>query len=427
MKHSYLGYFWLPENLSNKITGTLKIDENNKIVLTTLEPVSNNQKVDIFSNLIQLNVIHGIVITSETKSTQHKIILYDINQSFFQSGVLNKFEYTSNCCLVGNISASEHVNQFQYLMLYSELWHDWIHISGIEQYEDDNNERFNRKYEYQQPQEIMLFSNNEFDIYIYFRAIIKNKVFGEVLLSEKPFLNVRFKESKDFIQLKEFKTCFDRLLAVLRETSHSFEKIDLKSIDKVQYQLFYDSNKYYNGPFTNNFTFDVFYQNSQKIINKWFTNYNSYKILLNTFFFAYGSKQMDIQNKFLNYIFSLELYHRKTIKESLPLSKSNQLMYNKTIESTNGDVQSWLLKVLNKDRDVPIKLRLEDIFTLVESYGINKPSFIDIKRLVDTRHYLVHLDGSKEKVYSAFELVQINDYLSSVVLRLLHHDLINKK
>lgn len=83
MKHSYLGYFWLPENLSNKITGTLKIDENNKIVLTTLEPVSNNQKVDIFSNLIQLNVIHGIVITSETKSTQHKIILYDINQSFF--------------------------------------------------------------------------------------------------------------------------------------------------------------------------------------------------------------------------------------------------------------------------------------------------------------------------------------------------------
>jgi hypothetical protein len=85
-----------------------------------------------------------------------------------------------------------------------------------------------------------------------------------------------------------------------------------------------------------------------------------------------------------------------------------------------GDLKSWINKQIKKEKTVLLATRLKDLIQSTVNYQENANAVItemEIKRIVDTRHYLAHLsEDQKANAFNVVETVGINEKLEELFM-----------
>lgn len=422
-KRTYIGIWWLPSNQNQKIFGTLQIDEAGDASFFTIQKLLNEGKINNWS---KVDALFGIA-TSLEEQNDCSIKLYDLHKIKHAEGVLSKSIYSASKALIGAPNLKENGFLFNTMMLFSQTWNWWININGLKIKPKKAKLKYGIFSDYTQPDIIKLYKDERFFIYIYFRGNYGASVEHGFNILEQPFLNLEINDSIDIKEAVKLKTDIERYFMIIWKARHLFNVFELRSNDDTQFQVVEKDYTKLNTNIHGRDSFGVYKRTSQKTLDKWFKISKELENLLDTFFFAYTSKDLDVNSKFLQYVFSLELYHRIRVKDRRSLSIKDERMTNQVLNELKGDSKSWINNVLSKDRDIPFDNRLTELIEINGDDEMIKLPQSTIKKIKKTRHYLVHLDSKyKNDSLTTQELLEVNGMLTLLFLSLLKKELKTK-
>ncbi|WP_282073701.1 HEPN domain-containing protein [Polaribacter atrinae] len=377
------GVFWLPEKEDRKIISTLFIDKNGIATITSLESLEVNE--DLLNRVWQnFNLVLGYINCNE-KSKTFSIKLYDVYKSHQSRGKLTKFKYTCNNPLISQ-SYDDQINSIFYnsIMLNSVIINNWITISGFENKSNIENKSFEVNQSYKQPEIIELFNNKDYKIYLFFRASAGFKNRRQSFINENVFINIEVFEHFEIKGLPKIKSTIERVFNLLLFKPFYFENTEIRTTNKKDYKVVKKQNKL-NSSLNNEIEFEIFKNQSQNILSKWFEKQDKLELAIVNFFGIYGQKGVLIENKFQTYISILENYHKNNIKKKENLK--------------------WRLKHLLE------KSSINNILNDVEKFA---------ERLNTTRNYHTHLEEKhKEKSLKTDEIYKANNLLEFIIREIL--------
>ncbi|WP_298884715.1 HEPN domain-containing protein [uncultured Polaribacter sp.] len=334
------GVFWLPEREDRKIISTLFIDKNGIATITSLESLEINE--DMFNRVWNnFNLVLGYINCNE-KSKTYSIKLYDVNKSHQSRGRLTKFKYTCKNPLISQ-SYDEQINSNFYnsLMLNSVIINNWIPISGFENKSNIENRSFEVNQSYKQPEIIELFNNKDYNIYLFFRASAGYKNRRQSFINENVFINIETIEHFEIKELPKIKSTIERLFNLLLFKPFYFENTEIRTTNKKDYKVVKKQNEL-NPSLNNEIEFEIFKNQSQNIILKWFEKQDKLGLAVLNFFSVFGQKGVLIENKFLTYISILENYHKNHIKKNQDLKwRIKYLLENSSIKNILNDIEKF--------------------------------------------------------------------------------------
>lgn len=376
------GVFWIPGKEERKIISTLFIDERGIATITSIESLEVNENFNRIWN--ELDLVFGYINCHE-KSKTYSIKLYDIYKIHQSIGALTKFKYKSNKSIITS-SFDKQIESVYYntVMLNSDILNNWVPISGFDFITDIENKSFEISQLYKQPQIIELFKNNDYEIYLFFRATSGFKNRRESFINENIFINIETSKQFEIKELTKIKSTIERLFNLILFTPFYFENIEIRSTNKKDYKIIKKRDKL-NSSLNDKIEFEIFKRQSQNIFSKWLEKQKTLELAIVNFFSVYGQKGVLIENKFQTYISILENYHKNNIKKKENLK--------------------WRLKHLLE------KSSINNILNDVEKFA---------ERLNTTRNYHTHLEEKhKEKSLKTEEIYKANNLLEFIIREIL--------
>tara|TARA_R110002049_G_scaffold145662_1_gene308121 strand:+ start:65 stop:1300 length:1236 start_codon:yes stop_codon:yes gene_type:complete len=377
------GVFWLPEKEERKIISTLFIDKNGVATITSLESLEINE--DMFNRVwSNFNLVLGYINCNENSKT-YSIKLYDIYKSHQSRGKLTKFKYTCNNPLISK-SYDNQINSIFYnsIMLNSVIINNWIPISGFNNNSNVENKSFEVNQSYKQPEIIELFQNKDYKIYLFFRASAGFRNRRQSFINENVFINIETFEHFEIKELSKIKSIIERLFNLLLFKPFYFENTEIRTTNKKDYKIVKKQNNL-NPSLNKAIEFEIFKNQSQNILSKWFEKQDKLELAIINFFSVYGQKGVLIENRFLTYISILENYHKNNIKKK--------------------GVLKWRLKNLLENSSINI------IINDIEKFA---------EKLKITRNYHAHLEEEhKEKSLKTEEIYKANNLLEFIIREIL--------
>lgn len=373
----YEGVFWLPENTGRKIIGTLFIDNQGIATISSLQTLENTEtKINKWPTF---DLVLGY-LNSNDESKTYSIKLHDIYKTFQSEGALNKFKYTAKNSLIATVY-DRHIDNCSYniLMLNSSLIDSWVPLTGFD-FKSNIDEKFEISHLYNQPERIDLYKNNNFDIYLFFRASTNFHKRRKSTISETVFINVETSKEFEFRELPEIKKSIERLFNLILFRPFLSTIIQLKSTDKLNYKVIKKSEELVTG-LGKAIDFKIFRKNSSLIFKNWFEKQDKLELAIINFFSVYGQKGVLVENKFVTYISILENYHKNHIKKEDYLKSRLKYLIKK----------SRVGIVLNNVNDLAEKLKI-------------------------TRNYHAHLEEKhKEKSLKIDQIIKANYLLEFII------------
>jgi hypothetical protein len=384
----YDGIFWIQGNEESKTIATLYIDSNGDAIISSIQSLTTNIHLDnLDGGWDKIDVVFGY-INCHDKSNTYSIKLYDLWKIHESSGSLTKFKYKSSNSFIAS-SYDENICALKYktIMISSDIFNDWVPKSGFK-FSSDTREIYVVSHNYEQPEKIDLFRNNNFHIYIYFRAYAGYPARRNSYIKEEVFLNIETTDSFEIRELYRIKTSIERLLNILLFVPFQSTKSEFKSVSEKTYKAL-RKNKEFHKVISKKIEFEKFTSNSQAILSNWFLKQDKLELIINNFFSVYGHEGVLIENKFLTYISVLENYHKNYIDTKATLKKRlKYLLDNSTI-----------------------KAKIEDIENYAELLKI-------------TRHYHIHLEEKhEEKALKLDEIAKANVLLEFVIRELFINEI----
>lgn len=425
---NYIGYWWLPENESNKVAGTLVLNDNGDFVLQILDffktegrnqslratrrfPLiigvarDENSKIDLTFKLLDSIVISNSI---------NKLTYYKIQSSFFLTS--QNPEFSSNLKFDKLIIEPQHLNRWLDLNSYS------LSLIGSRE-----QKALDFDLSYRQPEPITLFENEDYKLNAFSTVTYGYPFNNEFKSKESARLALIFKDDKDLKQLKDYSNRIRNFLTLAIGTpvrisnmsvSSSIEKNisfdyfwrDKFDIESKRGQKFLDSTHMLFGyPFIK--------ENVKTIFTNWFSKYESLKFTINNFFGTLYNDFLYSEDKFLNYIFGLEVYHR-TVYGGFDLKKESYLKIRQEILDKISGNQShieWLTSRLKKYKENTLKQRIEHLLTIHKESlkGLIDHNEIFINKIVETRHYHVH-ERVQNMDYVVKDLIELNKITSKL-------------
>lgn len=420
----YYGLWWLPNG--DEIYGVLNIQGSQSPYLEVLAPLNGEEPAIFGQNKFTK---HPLVIgkaTSIQTNEDYIVQIYKLQSVKKASEILFKERYYFDKALFTTNHQKEPGDTFKSLSMTSPTWREWSRrVSENSHLKMSDHPSFGYNINYEQPGPINLYRSANLEIEIYYLAKYHDNNEGETILSEEPYIKIEFPTHRNLQGSLEKKQSLERLFMVLWERHHAFSKNKFEGANGNVYDLYQQKAKIWHDWYAR-YKFKDFTNDSGSIFNKWFDLEKTHSESIQSFFFAFIDAQLEEKYRFLGIVFALEQYHKEKFTSHYLLSKKDQKMYNETMEVVrkNGAVTSWLKRVLNKERSVSLKQRLTDLVDyLADKEGINLDKKI-IKRCQSSRHYLVHLDAKhKDEMLSQKEIMDVNDHLSLLMLRLLKQDI----
>lgn len=369
----YEGVFWIPEKEDCKIIGTLFIDENGDVTISSLQSFTTNDSFDRDWNKIE--IVFGY-INSHNKSDTYSIIIYDVHKIQQTNGPLAKYKYKSfKSFISSNYDNKIGSSTYNSIMLSSNIINNWIPITGFNFNSDiENTYKINQLYE--QPQRIELFKNKDFDIYLFFRASAGFKSRRNSFINEIVFINIETTNSYEIDELFKIKTIIERLLNILLFIPFYSTDVEIRTISKTTYKSLKINNNL-NSSLGKKIDFGTFKDNSQDIFSNWFNKQSDLELALINFFSVYGQKGVLIENKFLTYISVLENYHKNNIKKNGVVLKDRlkYLFENSIINAKIDNIDNYT-EILKITRNYHAHLEERHKEKSLTAEGINKANVI---------------------------------------------------
>jgi hypothetical protein len=418
----YEGNWWLPGQEENAIQGSLDIRDGEEMYFQALYQFDKSKALFSVDEHIEL---HGLV-KSEVDNNDYHVLIFDLIKVEWTVEKLSRIRYFVHKALIGRsdlLISTSYIG----LKLSSDTFSMWVKGTGINIEKEDNINTGFPAITYKQPEPVDLFSEKDIKGSISFRC---NRSYGNrriLKIVERPFLSLILNKPENLDGILALLANIEKFFMILWEQYHTFNFIDLNNDLRGTYRLLGSRFKQKSKDVAH-FDYNDFRKSGDKYYQNWIRIYKNFDLSINTFFFAFAYYKVDIHSRFLNYLFALEQFHRRGFRDAEPLSKTDKKMYEKAMQIEQGDLKSWLEKVLNKERDIRIISRLQELCDFAELRERNQFSQDELIRIKNTRHYLVHLDEKhKKNVFSPREIDQINQKLESLFFGILKKNIIEEK
>lgn len=406
----YIGQWKLPESKQWQLTGELSFDIEKGIELNLLGSFAKNENEKEFN----FPIIHGFTadgkkISLLSCSGWADTAIPGIMQSKFQAQyiVIGAWIFNTEDLKIETVAVH-----------YSNL-DEWVNVHGfeVEKKTRQKDDQYSAILKYTQPKLIPLFESTEKNVCLWFSA--KSPWLGlnvnQNTISQKIFLNIKYAKLANFNyalnEITRFKDFFAFGLSryvVPTEINLDFknggeETIRVNVVYKEQIYPKQIEDKIFD--YTTLFSYEHIKDNASTVVGNWLIHYDKLHPVFDRFFDSFYNPSMSNSNHFLNIMFGIETYHRRTndttyfpdshfkelkeaLKAALPEGKENKVWFNMRFNYAN---------------EIPLKKRLQllcDNFEkIIELFEPNIPEFI--KKVADTRNYLVHYDeGLKNKSIS---------------------------
>lgn len=359
------------------------IDDTGKVTISSLqslEPTKDNK--DPFNLGEKLSMVLGYASCHETSIT-YTVKLYNVKKIQYSNGALTKFNYrSSNSFLSSKYDSDINNLLFNRLMLNSEAICDWLPTTGFNSASIDiDSYNYRASQTYTQPKKIPLFKNDDYNIYIYFRASFGQKGRRTSYIKEEIFLNIETEKQFHPKELYKIKAIIERLFSIILCQPFVSTITELQTTSGCIYR---DLNKKTEISSGQGFPidFETFQQNSQSIFKYWFEKQERFELFIKNFFSVYGQDGVLVENKFLTYISILENYHKNNIKN-------------------NATLKQKLLFVIENSC-------FKEAIVDIEKYS---------EKLKITRNYHAHLEETHEEKALNVEAIDQSNMLLEIIIR----------
>jgi len=426
-KIEYKGIWHIPENPENEVEGTLFFNPDGDAILDLIGAFT-----DFPSSIQNQKIILGF--TTKGK----KITLLDCfeNSRSMSFPGINTTSYLVSFIFEGAHFASVEEIKFNRINANLSRLEEWVNIWGFDINFDTKVKSI--KMNYNIPDSIHFKINDS--ISGYFNFYFKSPMVPAPIFKIEQITDVElFSENDvDFHDLLELLFHFRLFLTLgvfedtfIKEIEFSSNALTFHPKEDVTYKekvkLFFVQNSRNTKVLTRGshdflFNFLQIRANFEPILQKFFTLKETIHPVIDTIFATFSEKDEYSENRFLNIVQALELYHRSIIEDTDILKKDFQSILDPILTKLSDQQTKWLREKLAYKYEPNLRTRLKFLF---RKFPINPLNRIiqsnDLTKIIDatvnTRNYYTHYDESlKPKAYKNDKLFYLTEKLKFLLI-----------
>jgi hypothetical protein len=406
-KSEYQGYWWLPDKAERKVPGTLKFDPDEG---ARLELLGSLKGVEDFGSMLDPELILGL------SSKREPITLQDCGETKSNMTIGQGFatsSFNADTVFVGDHFQSPTEVGFERLFVEYLHLDAWAGVSGFELRIPDDHKTHPMMVTHTKPQPLTAAVRDEYEVTLSFTATRKSSSLPltEVTITQRPVLSIKFPEKKSIDDLTDIAYRMQHLLsfgtrrsvhpvAVWGETGPVGETklvaVNYRSIGRR------GANKKRPMPHEMLFGLGDLPGGFETTVERWLERAEVldpvYRLYLGTIY----NPQSYIEQRFLNLVQALEVYHRRAIGTlDLPVDE-HQRRKEQILEAVPNQHRDWLVGKLEYSNEPNLARRLKDIMrryreiasSIAGASSKDRDKFL--YEVVTTRNYHTHFDQSKE-------------------------------
>lgn len=403
----YTGYWWLPTNPDQKVSGTLYIDREKGIELKTIDSLLSRQEV--FSN--NLDVFLKEVILGQTVGANKLITLSDCKCK-------SNDHYNSKFALIGKRHFMTNADiTFTSAEVRLSLLDEWLSVAGFNEREDSDDQGRNIfNLEYRFPETIEFYINHIntqlSTNYILSRTSIRNLKWE---LAHSSFLKLTPEQPKaldwymkQFYSLQKLLTILTGfIVSPIRFVGYGNDvQVAQNSTVKEEFEIYYQLCSNFQNIVDKHrnqllLTVPFLEIDLSAVVNNWFEKTEILDPVTNLYVATLSTPSLYPEFKLLNYAQALEALHRRVFGGKYMSDEEYEPIRRILVESIPEDVSKDHCKSLKGKLNYGhefsqrkrIKFLLDEVWeNCLNQFIDNKSRFID--EVIGTRNYLIHFDES---------------------------------
>lgn len=329
----------------------------------------------------------------------------------FSSNGINIVSYKPQYCIINENYEDYVCNEYKVVAVTYSYLDEWVNIHGF------TNEVLGEEVKiirYQQPDTIKLYRSEEYDVYLWFSngaSIIENV--RENKIYQKVYLNIEFKKNENLERVVELITLFRNFFSFSMATDIYPVDIELVSDNSERAKLYISDNKlensyvHYKAPLIK---FSDLVESEFSLITKWIDKQNRLKNVFRLYFENVYNISLNPLSIFLNYVFAIETFHRKTRDGKVLPKEEFKKKVESIVDSVDEEHRKWLKEKLCFSNELTLKERLYSLVGEFE-FVVNRFEISEdfMKKVADTRNYYAHYnDNLKNKIILDEEFKEYN-------------------
>lgn len=218
-------------------------------------------------------------------------------------------------------------------------------------------------------------------------------------------MNISFTEAINIESCFEQKNKIEQFFTFLNKQHVSFEYLDIHHICGLPFKVLGIKKSTDWG--VKRQYLNILEGKSFEFYRNWLNVYEKIGFATETFHIALIDRELSMENKFLSFCFSLELYHREFYAKSESLESRNSKIISRIREvlKRKGDLATWFNKFTSAEKETTFKNRILDLLN-DSDLELNLDLDDYSSRIRDTRNKLVHLEELQKNPFSNKELIQ---------------------
>ena len=426
----YQGYWWLPDEPEEEVPGTLKFDPDEGASLNLL---GSFKGAEDFGLMLDLELILGRSAKGEPITLQH------CGETESNPAIGRGFEISSfhaSTVFVGEHFQNPDDVGFEQLIVEYQHLDAWAGISGFESGTHPMMVRHTR------PEPLTATVGGEYEVTLSFPSTLRSSSHEvtEVAITQRTELAIKFPEKKSLEHLLNIAYRLQHLLSL--GTGKSAHPVAVWGITGsagsttgeaervlVNYRSVARRGSDKKRPNRREMLFGLrdLPGGCGPTVERWLGRAEVLDLVNQLYLGTIYNPQSYIEQRFLNRVQALEVYHRRAMTSSDLLDEEHERRKEEILEAVADQHRDWLEERLRYSNEPNLRKRLREMFNeypesvdLVVGNGKKeRKSFIN--RVVATRNYLTHFDQSLEpQAARGVELYRITEELRLLVeIRLL--------
>lgn len=443
----YIGFWWLPNvNKLQEVPGILDVTREHITLTTTgIFPSISRSLRSFEQDIVPIICGQG---KFEDGNVDVEFSLFDCQIMKVERQMLTKVVIRAGGVVQGEIFNERKGIKIGTLFTKLQLFDDWVSVSGF--YDRDSSVEegkesscYTASLHYKKPDLPYLYQRNGLKVSVYARASKNNPVGSNYVgsIMQSMFLNFEFSKPRTLDSslkvVDSFKNLFSLLigqpLRILNLEYYKRTASFLKKNPNLDRELLKLNIREVANFFRKDFLreesmiipYSIFKNDSQIIMEAWERNYEILSPSLKLYFDNIHSVSLYPQNRLLNFVFAIEIFHKSIYPDFIGKDIAFQKKLNSITKNMKQNDKEWILKRLKNKNERTLLNRFNDLYNQNSDLFklIAKKPTTFIKKVVSTRNYYAHHGNNyKNLVIKDVELNKYNKKLELILnyLFLLH-------
>ncbi|MCJ8210814.1 hypothetical protein MUY27_13940 [Mucilaginibacter sp. RS28] len=424
-QRTYQGYWGLPGKPQD-VAGVLNFTPQSNIELQLLGTLNDDN--DIYDDYHYVKLIHGFTLEGK------KVTLIDCARgraavSFPGYSTIN---YKPSKILIGVHLNEIETTNFNEVIVEFDLLTKWIDKWGFKKkLKDDGSFSF----DYHYPNDIHFSLGEVQGLFTFYGS---TQFYQEEEFTSSHKAKVKFISSTGLpvMKLLAYVWHFKKFLTLATESNTFVKNVQLKSdmvkdddgvrnelVELLYNQRNIDVKKNDKHSMNFLFTYNDIHEQFDFVIGQWYEKKDVLEPIINAIYSSYTERLLYIENRFLDVIQALEVFHRRFLQNTETLKAEYLIKLNSIIQLLNEEQQKLVKEKLSYGYEPGLTARLRELFKLYNtgllSYvtGDNTDVVRLIRNAVDSRNYYTHYDHSvKRRALKGAELYYASERLKILLL-----------